>query len=73
MGGLPCPAMLMAGRGGRYIGAWTPPEAMAPWMRFIMYVSPLHYYIDSCLGTLLKGAGTFDGIFFTGRLAVLLA
>ena len=38
-------------------GAWTPPEAMAPWMRFIMYISPLHYYIDSCLGILLKGAG----------------
>jgi ABC-2 type transport system permease protein len=38
-------------------GAWTPPEAMAPWMRFIMYISPLHYYIDASLGILLKGAG----------------
>ena len=38
-------------------GAWTPSEAMAPWMRFIMYISPLHYYIDSSLGILLKGAG----------------
>ncbi len=38
-------------------GAWTPPEAMAPWMRLFMYISPLHYYIDSCLGILLKGAG----------------
>jgi len=42
-------------------------------MRLFMYISPLHYYIDSCLGILLKGAGTFDGIFFTGILAVLLA
>jgi ABC-2 type transport system permease protein len=38
-------------------GAWTPPEAMAPWMRFILYISPLHYYIDSSLGILLKGSG----------------
>lgn len=38
-------------------GAWTPPEAMASWMRFIMYISPLHYYIDASLGILLKGAG----------------
>ena len=38
-------------------GAWTPPEAMAQWMRVIMYISPLHYYIDSCMGILLKGAG----------------
>jgi len=38
-------------------GAWTPPEAMVPWMRLFMYMSPLHYYIDSCLGILLKGAG----------------
>ena len=26
-------------------------------MRLFMYISPLHYYIDSCLGILLKGAG----------------
>jgi ABC-2 type transport system permease protein len=38
-------------------GAWTPPEAMPSWMRIIMYISPLHYYIDCSLGILLKGAG----------------
>ncbi|MCP4576749.1 MAG: ABC transporter permease [Deltaproteobacteria bacterium] len=37
-------------------GAWTPPEAMAPWMRLFMVISPLHYYIDASLGILLKGA-----------------
>jgi len=38
-------------------GAWTPPEAMPPWMRTVMYISPLHYYIDTGFGILLKGAG----------------
>lgn len=38
-------------------GAWTPPEAMPAWMRTVMYISPLHYYIDIGFGILLKGAG----------------
>jgi ABC-2 type transport system permease protein len=38
-------------------GAWTPPEAMPFWMRMVMYASPLHYYIDTGFGILLKGAG----------------
>jgi ABC-2 type transport system permease protein len=38
-------------------GAWTPPEAMPSWMRTVMYASPLHYYIDTGFGILLKGAG----------------
>lgn len=38
-------------------GAWTPPEAMPAWMRTVMYISPLHYYIDTGFGILLKGAG----------------
>lgn len=36
-------------------GAWTPPEAMPVWLRGLMYVSPLHYYIDIAFGILLKG------------------
>ncbi|ACL06725.1 ABC-2 type transporter [Desulfatibacillum aliphaticivorans] len=38
-------------------GAWTPPEAMPGWLRFAMVVSPLHHYIDTGFGILLKGAG----------------
>jgi ABC-2 type transport system permease protein len=38
-------------------GAWTPPEAMPVWMRAVMAISPLHYYIDTGFGILLKGAG----------------
>lgn len=38
-------------------GAWTPPEAMPGWMKIFMFASPLHYYIDSGFGILLKGAG----------------
>lgn len=40
-------------------GAWTPPEAMPVWMRTVMYLSPLHYYIDTGFGILLKGADVF--------------
>ncbi|WP_137938541.1 ABC transporter permease [Chitinivorax sp. B] len=36
-------------------GAWTPPEAMPTWLRGMMYLSPLHYYIDIAFGILLKG------------------
>ncbi|MGC8493814.1 MAG: ABC transporter permease [Syntrophobacteraceae bacterium] len=38
-------------------GAWTPPEAMPRFMRLLMLLSPLHYYIDASYGVLLKGAG----------------
>jgi ABC-2 type transport system permease protein len=38
-------------------GAWTPPEAMTSWMRGLMYISPLHYFLDASFGILLKGAG----------------
>lgn len=36
-------------------GAWTPPEAMPWWLRDLMFVSPLHYYIEIAFGILLKG------------------
>jgi ABC-2 type transport system permease protein len=38
-------------------GAWTPPEAMPRFIRLLMLLSPLHYYIDASYGVLLKGAG----------------
>jgi ABC-2 type transport system permease protein len=38
-------------------GVWTPPEAM-PWLaRWLMYASPLYYYIEAAYGIILKGAG----------------
>jgi ABC-2 type transport system permease protein len=37
-------------------GAWTPPEAMPELLRWMMFLSPLHYYIDASFGILLKGA-----------------
>jgi ABC-2 type transport system permease protein len=36
-------------------GAWNPPEAMSPWMRWISLASPLRYYIDFAFGVVLKG------------------
>jgi ABC-2 type transport system permease protein len=36
-------------------GAWNPPEAMSPWMRWISLLSPLRYYIDFAFGVILKG------------------
>ena len=38
-------------------GAWTPPEAMPRFLKLLMLLSPLHYYIDASYGVLLKGAG----------------
>ena len=38
-------------------GAWNPPEAMNPWMRWISTLSPLRYYIDFAFGVILKGNG----------------
>jgi ABC-2 type transport system permease protein len=36
-------------------GAWNPPEAMSPWLRWLSYASPLRYYIDFAFGVVLKG------------------
>ncbi|OQW55581.1 MAG: ABC transporter [Proteobacteria bacterium HN_bin10] len=38
-------------------GTWTPPEAMPEWVRYLMLLSPLHYFIDISYGILLKGVG----------------
>ena len=38
-------------------GAWNPPEAMSPWMRWISLLSPLRYFIDFGFGVILKGNG----------------
>lgn len=38
-------------------GTFAPPEAMPAWMRGLVYLSPLHYYIDAAYGILLKGSG----------------
>lgn len=56
-------------------GAWTPPEAMPYWMRTVMYASPLHYYIDTGFGILLKGAGVdilWDEIAMMGVLGGII-
>ena len=59
-------------------GAWTPPEAMPVWMRLLMGLSPLHYFMDACLGILLKGAGmsiiwdSVAGIIMVGGAAFCL-
>ncbi|MDD2658217.1 MAG: ABC transporter permease [Methylococcales bacterium] len=38
-------------------GAWTPPEAMPPVIRWVMTISPLYYYTEMSNAILLKGAG----------------
>lgn len=38
-------------------GAWNPPEAMSPWMRWLSLISPLRYFIDFGYGVILKGNG----------------
>jgi ABC-2 type transport system permease protein len=38
-------------------GLFTPPEAMPGWLRGLMAVSPLTYYLDVTYGIFLKGAG----------------
>jgi ABC-2 type transport system permease protein len=53
-----------------FSGAWTPPETMASWMRVLMYISPLHYFLDASFGILLKGAGL--GILWDSILAIAL-
>jgi ABC-2 type transport system permease protein len=51
-------------------GAWTPPEAMTYWMRGLMYISPLHYFLDASFGILLKGAGL--GVLWDSVLVIAL-
>lgn len=56
-------------------GAWTPLEAMPPWMRLAAGFSPLHYYLDSAYGILLKGAGMdllWDSVLAMGALGVTI-
>ncbi len=36
-------------------GAWSPPEAMHPVVRYISYLSPMRYFLDFGYGVLLKG------------------
>lgn len=38
-------------------GTWTPPEALPEWLRYLMLLSPLHYFIDISYGIQLKGVG----------------
>ena len=38
-------------------GAWTPPEAMNPWMRTLTLISPMRYFIHFGFGVLFKGNG----------------
>ena len=38
-------------------GAWTPPEAMPPFLRAAMRLSPLYYFTEMSYAILLKGAG----------------
>jgi len=38
-------------------GTWTPMESMPPWLRSLMYLSPLRHYIEIAYGILLRGAG----------------
>lgn len=38
-------------------GAWSPPEAMHPVVRYISLLSPMRYFLDFGYGVLLKGNG----------------
>ena len=38
-------------------GAWTPPEAMAPWMQWASLISPMRYFINFGYSVLFKGNG----------------
>jgi ABC-2 type transport system permease protein len=38
-------------------GTWTPPEAMPEWLRALMLLSPLHYFVEISYGIQLKGVG----------------
>jgi len=56
-------------------GTWTPAEAMPWWLRKSMVLSPLHHYIDSGFGILLKGAGLailWDSIMYMTGLGLTI-
>lgn len=38
-------------------GAFTPPESMSPWMKYLSTISPLRYYMDFGYQVLFKGNG----------------
>lgn len=38
-------------------GAWTPPESMKPFMKYLSMISPMRYFIDFGYGVLFKGNG----------------
>lgn len=38
-------------------GTWTPPEAMPEWLRYLMLLSPLYYFVEISYGIQLKGIG----------------
>jgi len=38
-------------------GAWTPPEAMPPGVQWLMYFSPLKYFVDISAGIFFRGVG----------------
>ncbi len=38
-------------------GAWTPPEAMPPWMQHLVRFSPLTYYLEISFGIFFRGVG----------------
>jgi ABC-2 type transport system permease protein len=52
-------------------GAWNPPEAMSPWLRWISALSPLRYFIDFAFGVILKGNGLSVVIWDVAGIAVL--
>ncbi|HET7217142.1 MAG TPA: ABC transporter permease, partial [Vicinamibacterales bacterium] len=52
-------------------GAWNPPEAMSPWLRWISLLSPLRYYIDFAFGVILKGNGLDVLIWDVAGIAIL--
>lgn len=52
-------------------GAWTPPEAMPWWLRELMFVSPLHYYIEIAFGILLKGQSAWQLAPLIGGMLVI--
>jgi ABC-2 type transport system permease protein len=52
-------------------GAWNPPEAMSPWMRWLSVLSPLRYFIDFGYGVILKGNGLSLVAWDVGAIVVL--
>lgn len=60
-------------------GAWSPPEAMHPFIRYLSLLSPMRYFLDFGYGVLLKGLGLkylwmdLLGIFLLGSLLLFLS